>query len=169
MDGPQILARYPQLTYTMSLHYFPPIKPSALAVGTIFSHFASFIGAAPVIGDTIRRAKAADTPEEFARQKENIGVVSLYGSSLLGAGLQSYAVSALIVLTGTTTNKGAAYLGALIFAVNSVPALVTGIFQENRPVEYLVGKTISTLLETVGLTLTLNWWGTRNETLSLAK
>lgn len=153
----------------MSLHYFPPIKPSALAVGTIFSHFSSLVGFAPVIGDTIKRAKAADTPEEFARQKENNGVLALYGSSLLGSGLQSYAVSALIVLTGTTTTKGAAYLGGLIFAVNSIPTLVTGIFQENRPVEYLVGKTVSALLETVGLTLTLNWWGTRNETLSLAK
>jgi len=106
--------------YTLDL---PPVKPSAIALGTIFTHTASLAILAPVFGDTYHRAKAADSKEEFVKSKEAASAISAWGSSLAGSALQTYGVGALINATGTLSYKGAAYLGSLIFMASSAPSV----------------------------------------------
>lgn len=99
------------------------MKPSAIALGTAFNHVVSLAVLAPVFGETYRRAKAADTKEEFLRSREAATAAATWGASLTGAALQSYGVGALINATGTLTYKGAAYLGALIFFASAAPSV----------------------------------------------
>jgi hypothetical protein len=101
----------------------PPVKPSAIALGTVFSHVVSLAVLAPVFGDTYHRAKAADTKEEFFKSREAATAATTWGASLVGSGLQTYGVAALINATGTLTYKGAAYLGGLIFLASAAPTV----------------------------------------------
>ena len=101
----------------------PPVKPSAIALGTIFNHTASLAILAPVFGDTYNRAQAANSKEEFLKSKEAAGAAAAWGSSLVGSAIQSYGVGALINATGTLSYKGAAYLGSLIFMASSAPSV----------------------------------------------
>lgn len=78
---------------------------------------------APLFGQTYQRAKAANTKEEFIKSKEAAGAAAAWGTSFVGAGLQSYGVAALINATGTLSYKGAAYLGGLIFAATAAPGV----------------------------------------------
>ncbi|CAN9136968.1 unnamed protein product [Alternaria alternata] len=106
-----------QILITMaSLHYLPPVKPSAIALGTAFNH-----------------------------------------ALILGSGIQAYGVGALINATGTLTYKGAAYLGSLIFFASAAPSVVT----EKRPMDTIAVGAVARVLETVGLSLFLTYWGTR--------
>ncbi|QYS97543.1 hypothetical protein H0G86_004771 [Trichoderma simmonsii] len=107
----------------MSLQYFPPVKPSAIALGTFFNHGVDLVVLAPVFGQTYQRAKAANTKEEFIRSREASGAAVAWGTSFVGSALQSYGVGALLNATGTLSHKGAAYLGALIFAATSAPGV----------------------------------------------
>jgi hypothetical protein len=102
---------------------FPPVKPSAIALGTIFTHAASLGVLAPVFGDTYHRAQAANSKEEFFRSKETASAAAAWGSSLVGSAIQTYGVGALINTTGTLSYKGAAYLGSLIFFASSAPSV----------------------------------------------
>ena len=82
---------------------------------------------APVIAPCWKTLLTA-TPrskEEFLKSKEAASAATAWGSSLVGAGLQTYGVGALINATGTLSHKGAAYLGALIFAATSAPGVRT--------------------------------------------
>ena len=109
----------------------PPVKPSAIALGTIFTHTASLAILAPVFGDTYNRAQSANSKEEFVRSKEAAGAAAAWGSSLVGSAIQTYGVGALINATGTLSYKGAAYLGSLIFMASSAPsvsAVLEGFF-----------------------------------------
>lgn len=99
------------------------MKPSAIALGTIFNHTASLAILAPVFGDTYHRAQAANSKEEFLKSKEAAGAAAAWGSSLVGSAIQSYGVGALMNATGTLSYKGAAYLGALIFMASSAPSV----------------------------------------------
>merc|ERR1712110_46994 len=72
------------------IHYLPPVKPSAIALGAIFSHAANMAVLAPILGDTYHRAKAADSKEEFIKSREAASAAALYGSTLVGSGAQSY-------------------------------------------------------------------------------
>jgi len=99
------------------------VKPSAIALGTIFNHAASLAILAPVFGDTYNRAQAANSKEEFLKSKEAAGAAAAWGSSLVGSAIQSYGVGALINATGTLSYKGAAYLGSLIFMASSAPSV----------------------------------------------
>ena len=99
------------------------MKPSAIALGTVYTQGVSLALLAPLFGDTYHRARAADTKEEFLKSKEAASAASAWGSSLVGAGLQTYGVGALINATGTLTYKGSAYLGCLIFAASSAPSV----------------------------------------------
>lgn len=101
----------------------PPVKPSAIALGTIFNHAASLAILAPVFGDTYNRAQAANSKEEFFKSKEAASAAAAWGSSLVGSAIQSYGVGALINATGTLSYKGAAYLGSLIFMASSAPSV----------------------------------------------
>lgn len=101
----------------------PPVKPSAIALGTVFNHAASLAILAPVFGDTYKRAQAANSKEEFLKSKEAAGAAAAWGSSLVGSAVQSYGVGALINATGTLSYKGAAYLGSLIFMASSAPSV----------------------------------------------
>ena len=101
----------------------PPVKPSAIALGTAFNHTAELALLAPLFGQAYQRAKASNTKEEFIRSKEASGVAAAWGTSLVGSALQSYGVGALINATGTLSYKGAAYLGGLIFLATSAPGV----------------------------------------------
>ncbi|KAH8693112.1 hypothetical protein BGW36DRAFT_399836 [Talaromyces proteolyticus] len=144
-----------------TLHYLPPVKPSAIALGTIFTHTASLGILAPVFGDAYHRAQAANTKEEFVKSKETSSAVAAWGSSLFGSAVQTYGVAALINATGTLTYKGAAYLGTLVFFASAAPGFVAQIFTEKRPLDTVAVGALSRAFETVGLSLFLTWWGTR--------
>jgi hypothetical protein len=101
----------------------PPVKPSAIALGTIFNHAASLAILGPVFGDTYHRAQAANSKEEFIKSRETASAAAAYGTSLVGSAIQSYGVGALINATGTLSYKGAAYLGSLIFMASSAPSV----------------------------------------------
>lgn len=78
---------------------------------------------APLFGDTYQRAKASNTKEEFFKSKEAASAGAAFGSSLVGAGIQTYGVAALLNATGTLSYKGAAYLGSLVFFASAAPAV----------------------------------------------
>jgi len=101
----------------------PPVKPSAIALGTIFNHVASLAILGPVFGDTYRQAQAANSKEEFFKSKEAASAGLAWGTSLVGSAVQSYGVGALINATGTMTYTGAAYLGSLVFFASSAPSV----------------------------------------------
>ena len=105
----------------------PPVKPSAIALGTIFNHTAELAILTPVFGATYNRAKIANTKEEFLKSKEAAGAAAAWGPSLIGSALQSYGVGALINATGTLSYKGAAYLGGLIFAATAAPGVSSSL------------------------------------------
>jgi hypothetical protein len=107
----------------LALTDLPPVKPSAIALGTVFNHAASLAILGPVFGDTYHRAQAANSKEEFIRSKEAASAAALWGTSLVGSAVQSYGVGALINATGTLSYKGAAYLGSLIFMASSAPSV----------------------------------------------
>jgi hypothetical protein len=145
----------------MSLHYLPPVKPSAIALGTAFNHTAELALLTPLFGQAYQRAKSSNTKEEFIRSKEASGAAVAWGTSLVGSALQSYGVGALINATGTLSYKGAAYLGSLIFLATSAPGFLSQVFTEKRSLETVGLNVVSKLFETVGLSVFLTWWGTR--------
>ena len=99
------------------------MKPSAIALGTIFTHGASLAILAPVFGETYKRAKAADSSEDFIKSREAAGAATAWGSSLVGAALQAYGVGALMVATDTRSYKGATVMGTLVFLASSAPSV----------------------------------------------
>ncbi|ODH27305.1 hypothetical protein ACO22_04232 [Paracoccidioides brasiliensis] len=140
---------------------FPPVKPSAIALGTVFNHVASLGVLAPVFGDTYHRAQAANSKEEFFKSKETASAAAAWSSSLVGSAVQTYGVAALINATGTLTYKGAAYLGSLIFFASSAPSFISQVVTEKRPLDTIAVGAVARVFETVGLSLFLTWWGTR--------
>merc|ERR1711963_1086033 len=118
-----------------SLHYLPPVKPSAIALGTAFNHAVSLAVLGPVFGDAYRRAQQANSKEEYFHTKEDA--------------------------TGTLTYKGAAYLGSLIFFASAAPSIVSQVVTEKRPMDTIAVGAVARVLETVGLSLFLTYWGTR--------
>lgn len=144
------------------------INHSAIAIGTLFAHTSSLITSAPVFGAAFQKAKAADSPKEAIHSKEAASAASVYGASLTGSALQTYAVAALINLTGTVSYKGASYLGGLLFFVSTLPSVVNNVLLEKRSFDVVLAKVVASLLETIGLSLTLTWWGTRTSSLTLS-
>lgn len=122
LNGPSISSSFYILIVLTSLD-LPPVKPSAIALGTIFNHAASLAVLGPVFGDTYHRAQAANSKEEFVKSKEAASAAAAWGTSLVGSAVQSYGVGALINATGTLSYKGAAYLGSLIFMASSAPSV----------------------------------------------
>merc|ERR1712093_264989 len=92
---------YTFLTAIMSLHYLPPVKPSAIALGTFFNHGVELAVLSPLFGQTYNRAKAANTKEEFVKSKEASSAAVAWGTTLVGSALQAYGVGALINATDT--------------------------------------------------------------------
>jgi hypothetical protein len=101
----------------------PPVKPSAIALGTAFNHAVSLAVLGPVFGDAYRRAQQANSKEEYFHSKEAATAAATWGSSIVGSAVQTYGVGALINATGTLTYKGAAYLGSLIFMASAAPSV----------------------------------------------
>ena len=101
----------------------PPVKPSAIALGTVYTHAVSLAVLGPVFGETYREAQRANSKEEFFKSKEAASAIAAWGSSLAGSGIQTYGVGALLNATGTLTYKGAAYLGSLVFFASSAPSV----------------------------------------------
>ncbi|KAI5923060.1 hypothetical protein F4810DRAFT_710820 [Camillea tinctor] len=145
----------------MSMHYLPPVKPSAIALGTFFNHGVELAVLTPLLGQTYQRAKLANTKEEFVRSQEATSAAVAWGTSLVGSALQSYGIGALINATGTLSYKGAAYLGGLVFVATSAPTFLTQLFSEKRPLNTVAVVATAKVFETVGLSLFLTWWGTR--------
>jgi len=139
----------------------PSVKPSAIALGTVFNHAAELAVLTPLFGQTYQRAKAANTKEEFLRSREATGAAIAWGTAFVGSGLQAYGVGALINATGTLSYKGAAYLGGLIFAATSAPTFISQLFVEKRALEQVGVSVLAKLFETVGLSVFMTWWGTR--------
>ncbi|KAM0715521.1 hypothetical protein Q7P37_009019 [Cladosporium fusiforme] len=139
----------------------PPVKPSAVALGTVYSHAISLAVLGPVFGDTYRQAQASNSKEEFFKSKEAASAASAWGTSLVGSAVQSYGVGALINATGTLSYKGAAYLGSLIFFASSAPSFIAQITTEKRPLEQVAVGALARVFETVGLSVFLTYWGTR--------
>ncbi|KAH6641748.1 hypothetical protein F5144DRAFT_564760 [Chaetomium tenue] len=145
----------------MSLHYLPAVKPSAIALGTVFNHAAELAVLTPLFGQTYQRAKASNTKEEFLKSREATGAAIAWGTAFVGSGLQAYGVGALINATGTLSYKGAAYLGGLIFAATSAPTFISQLFVEKRALEQVGVNVLAKLFETIGLSVFMAWWGTR--------
>ncbi|GAB1315165.1 hypothetical protein MFIFM68171_05375 [Madurella fahalii] len=139
----------------------PAVKPSAIALGTIFNQTAELAVIAPIFGQTYQRAKTANTKEEFLRSREATGAAVAWGTAFIGSALQSYGVGALINATGTLSYKGAAYLGGLIFAATSAPTFISQLLVEKRSLETVGISVLAKLFETVGLSMFMTWWGTR--------
>merc|ERR1711964_468741 len=152
----------PHQLFTMAtLSYLPPVKPSAVALGTVYNHAISLAVLGPVFGDTYRQAQAANSKEEFFKSKEAASAAAAWGTSLVGSAVQSYGVGALINATGTLSYKGAAYLGTLIFFASSAPSFIAQITTEKRPMEQVAVGALARVFETVGLSVFLTYWGTR--------
>ena len=105
----------------------PPVKPSAIALGTVYNHTISLAVLTPIFGETYREAQRANSKEEFFKSKEAASAATAWGSSLVGSAIQTYGVGALINATGTLTYKGAAYLGSLIFFASAAPSVSPSI------------------------------------------
>ena len=101
----------------------PPVKPSAIALGIVFTQASSAAILAPLFGDTYNRAQAADSKEEFFKSRETATAAASWGSSIVGSGLQTYGVAALLNATGTLSYKGSAYLGTLVFCASAGPGV----------------------------------------------
>ncbi|CAL5321209.1 unnamed protein product [Camellia sinensis] len=145
-----------------TLHYLPPVKPSAIALGIVFNQISSAAILAPLFGDTYHRAKAADSKEEFFKSREAATAAASYGSSILGSAVQTYGVAALINSTGTLSYKGAAYLGSLIFFASTGPSIIAAVVTEKRPLDTVAVGVVTKVFETVGLSLFLTYWGYQN-------
>jgi hypothetical protein len=122
MTAPTPASKF-SLTCVLALADLPPVKPSAVALGAVFTHVASLAILGPLFGDVYRKAQRSNSSEEFAKSKEAAGAAAAWGSSLVGAAIQSYGVGALINATGTLSYKGSAYLGALILFASSAPSV----------------------------------------------
>ncbi|TKA70391.1 hypothetical protein B0A55_05612 [Friedmanniomyces simplex] len=144
-----------------TLHYLPPVKPSAIAVGAVFNHAVSLAVLGPLFGETYRQAQAANSKEEFFKSKEAASAAAAWGTSVVGSAIQSYGVGALINATGTLSYKGAAYLGSLIFMASAAPGVVAQVFTEKRPLDTVAVGALARIMETVGLSLFMTYWGTR--------
>jgi hypothetical protein len=107
------------------------VKPSAIALGAIFTHTASLGILAPVFGDTYHVAQVSNSKEEFVKSREAVGAAAAWGSSLVGSAIQTYGVAALINATGTLTYKGAACLGSLIFFATAAPSVRLALSQRS--------------------------------------
>ncbi|KAG6359600.1 hypothetical protein SLS64_000670 [Diaporthe eres] len=145
----------------MSLHYLPPVKPSAIALGAVFNQSVETAVLSPLFGQAYQSAKRANSSEQFIQSKEATSVAVAWGTTAVGSALQSYGVGALINATGTLSYKGAAYLGGLIFLATSAPTFIAQVFQEKRALETVGISVVAKAFETIGLATFLTWWGTR--------
>jgi len=151
----------------MSVHYLPPVKPSAIAIGTAFSQLGHTAVLGPLFGDAYDRARKQNSTQNFLHSKEAKQGAALFGATLVGSGLQTYAMAALITTTGTLSYKGAAYLGSLVFLTTSLGGTIGGILgfgddaHKATDATEVVAGVVASLMDTVGLSLVLNWWGVR--------
>ena len=101
----------------------PPVKPSAIALGTVFNQVSAYAVLAPLFGETYRQAQAANSKEEFFKSRETATAAAAWGAAIAGSAMQSYGIGALINATGTLTLKGAAYLGSIVFMASHGPSV----------------------------------------------
>jgi hypothetical protein len=139
---------------------------SNIQVGTIYEHVTSALVYGPLFGQTWQKVMNSDKNSEFWQSKEAQSAVTIYGTSLVSSGIQTYCISALLQLTGTVSYKGAAYLGLIVFGATSIPGVISSTFTEKRPLEYVAIKSITALLQTSGLAVVLTAFGHRRELLS---
>lgn len=70
-------------------------------------------------------------------------------------------MAALLKLAGGARYKNAFYIGTLVFAASSLPAVVAAYTVERRPKEYIFVKAAIGLTQTVGLGLVLASYASR--------
>ncbi|KAJ9156697.1 hypothetical protein NKR23_g996 [Pleurostoma richardsiae] len=121
----------------MSLHYLPPVKPSAIALGTIFNQTAELAVLTPLFGQTYQRAKVSNTKEEATASAPSSTPLLPLATRVLPT------------------------FGGLIFLATSAPGYLSQVFTEKRPIETVGVSVLAKLIETVGLATFLTWWGTR--------
>ncbi|RMZ92412.1 hypothetical protein DV736_g324, partial [Chaetothyriales sp. CBS 134916] len=144
-----------------TLSYFPSVKPSAIALGIGFTQISALGVLGPLFGDTYKRAKAANTKEEFFKSTESATAAAAWGSSIVGSAIQTYGVAALLNASGTLSYKGAAAVGSLIFFASAGPSILAQFVVEKRPLDLIAVGVVSQLFDTIGLSLFLTYWGTR--------
>jgi len=153
----------------MSISYLPPVKPSAIALGTIFTQATSLAVMGPLFGDTYEKSKKSNSTQQFLHSKEATTSASLFAATLVGSGFQSYAMGALLNATGTLSIKGAAYVGGLVWACNSVGGILGGFMgnggdgqaSNKQTASDILVTALAGMVDTVGLATVLSWWGTR--------
>lgn len=139
---------------------------SAIAIGTAFTHASSLISFVPVFGAAFQKVKKIrEENDHDAQVHEAVSATAKWGASLTGSALQTYAVAALLNISGTTTIKGATCIGSLLFMTSTVPTIINNLLLSRESCEVIVAKLVASLLETVGLAITLTWWGTKGESL----
>lgn len=60
----------------------PPVKPSAIALGTVFNQTVETAVLTPLFGQTYQRAKVANSKEEFVRSKEATSAAVAWGTTV---------------------------------------------------------------------------------------
>lgn len=139
---------------------------SAIAIGTAFTHASSLLSFVPVFGAAFQKVKKIHEEHDHdAKVNEAVSGTAKWGASLTGSALQTYAVAALLNISGTTSIKGATCIGSLLFMTSTVPTVINNLLLCHESWEVVVAKIVASLLETVGLAVTLTWWGTKGESL----
>lgn len=147
--------------------YFPKVSPGAIALGTAYSHAVSFIVTRPVFGAAFAKAREAQDKRDIFQNQEIQSAAAVWGSSLTSSGLQTYATSALLKLTATSNYQAASYVGGLVFAVTGLPQIVSDLVLQTQSLDLVLAKIAVGLLDTVGLSLLLTWYGEGNPLQSL--
>lgn len=139
----------------------PYVRPSAILLGIAFDHAASFLVYGPLMGDIWKRAMSTAPHVEYDAGSKTKKVATTYVSNFLSTAVQSYSIAALLQLTGTVTLKGAFFVGLYVFGASGLPDVVDYMFTESRGTPYILVKTISSLVKSVGLSVALIGYGVR--------
>jgi len=113
---------------TLTLVDFPPIKPSAIALGVVFKTTSKFLVGIVVEGtvhhEEIKEYLSSDQKTfKDPHGKTTADAISYRTSGIISSAFQTYAIGALLSTTGTLSNRGAIYVGALVYFASSVPGV----------------------------------------------
>lgn len=161
---------------------FPPIKPSAIALGVVFKYSTQLLFGVIVEGtvhrDEIRERLNSVQPSDKPFHDHTVtDDIAHHSSGLTASAFQTYALAALLSASGTLSYKGATYVGALVYFASSVPGvsnstlisrtriywrfcqLLHQTIVQKKPFHIALVDVSSHVVETVGLSLFLTYWG----------
>jgi len=152
----------------MSIRYFPAVKPSAIALGTVFTQASHMLVLSPLFGERYGDFQRSSSTSQFLHSREARDSSILFGSVLVGSGLQTYAIASILNASAAVSYKGAAAIGTLIWATNGVGTLLGGFLgvgadtqRKQKDALEVVAGALFGIVDTVGLSLFLTWWGAR--------